>query len=88
MAGRENGQQGKPGAGRPEMSLRARKRWSLVLLLVWLPLWIVAAVSLMNWLDATFGRMPIWAEVPAYVFLAFAWAIPFRHVFRGIGRGE
>lgn len=77
-----------PGGKPEEMSLKARKRWSLVLLLVWLPIWIVIAVTLMNWLDARFGRMPIWAEVPVYIFLAFAWAIPFRHVFRGIGRGE
>jgi len=78
-----------PDSGKPdEMSLKARKRWSLVVLLLWLPIWIVIAVSLMNWLDARFGRMPIWAEVPVYILLAFAWAIPFRGVFRGIGRGE
>ena len=57
-----------PDSGKPdEMSLKARKRWSLVVLLLWLP---------------------IWAEVPVYILLAFAWAIPFRGVFRGIGRGE
>lgn len=78
----------RPGDEKKPLSLRARKRWSLVLLLVWLPLWIVFAVTLMNWLDARFGRMPIWAEVPVYIFLAFAWAVPFRRVFRGIGRGE
>lgn len=70
------------------MSLRQRKRWSLVLLLVWMPIWIVIAVTLMNWLDARFGRMPIWAEVPAYIVLAFVWVLPFRRVFRGVGRGE
>lgn len=70
------------------MDLKTRKRWSLVLLLVWLPLWVVIAVSLMNWLDARFGRMPIWAEVPVYVVLAIVWALPFRRVFRGVGRGE
>ena len=70
------------------MDLKARKRWSLVLLLVWLPIWVVIAVSLMNWLDARFGRMPIWAEVPVYVGLAIGWALPFRRVFRGVGRGE
>ena len=29
------------------MDLKTRKRWSLVLLLVWLPIWVVIAVSLM-----------------------------------------
>ncbi len=70
------------------MDLKTRKRWSLVLLLVWLPIWVVIAVSLMNWLDARFGRMPIWAEVPVYFGLAIVWALPFRRVFRGVGRGE
>ncbi|HRO15174.1 MAG TPA: DUF2842 domain-containing protein [Paracoccus sp. (in: a-proteobacteria)] len=70
------------------MDLKARKRWTLVLLLVWLPIYVVLAVTFMNWLDARFGRMPIWAEVPVYAVLAFLWAIPFRRVFRGVGRGE
>ena len=67
------------------MSLKQRKRWSLVLLLVWMPVWVVIAVTLVNWLDARFGRMPIWAEVPMYVFLAFVWVLPFRRVF-AVGR--
>ena len=70
------------------MSLKARKRWSLVVLLVWMPLWIVIAVTLVNWLDARFGRMPIWAEVPVYIVLALVWLLPFRRVFLGVGRGE
>ena len=70
------------------MDLKARKRWSLVILLIGLPLYIVAAVTLMNWLDRSFGRQPILIEVAIYVALGFLWALPFRRVFRGIGRGE
>ncbi|MFM2356233.1 MAG: hypothetical protein RLZZ528_1969 [Pseudomonadota bacterium] len=69
-------------------SYRTRRRLSLLILLVGLPLYIVAAVSLMNWLDATYGRQPIWIEVPVYVVLAFLWALPFRRVFRGIGQAD
>lgn len=68
------------------MALRhkTRKRLSLLLLLVWLPLYIVAAVSLVNAL----GRPPIWAELLVYVALGFLWAIPFRFIFRGVGQAD
>lgn len=70
------------------MDLRARKRWSLVVLLVWMPLYLAAAWWLLNWIDDRWGRLPIWAELPLYVLLAFLWVIPFRRVFSGVGRGE
>lgn len=70
------------------MTLKSRKRWSLVILLIGMPLYIVVAVTLMNWLDRSFGRLPVWAELLVYIGLGFLWAIPFRRVFRGIGRGE
>jgi predicted membrane channel-forming protein YqfA (hemolysin III family) len=70
------------------LSYRARRRWSLVILLVGLPLFIVAAVTAMNWLDARFGRQPIWVEVLVYLALGIVWALPFRAVFRGIGQAD
>ena len=70
------------------MDLKARKRWSLVVLLIGLPIYIVVAVTLMNWLDARFGRLPILAEFAVYVGLGVLWAFPFRRIFRGIGKGE
>ena len=66
------------------LSYRARRRWSLVILLVGLPLYIVAAVSLVNWLD----RPPLWLEAVIYVGLGFLWMVPFRAVFRGIGQPD
>lgn len=70
------------------LGYRARKRWSLVILLVGLPAYIIVAVTLMNWLDARFGRLPIWAEVAVYVGLGFLWALPFKRVFRGVGQPD
>ena len=70
------------------LSWKARRRWSLLLLLVGMPAYVVAAVTLMNWLDARFGRLPIWAEVAVYVGLGFLWALPFRRVFRGVGQPD
>jgi len=70
------------------LSYKARKRWSLVILLVLLPAYIVVAVTAMNWLDATYGRQPILVEVGIYVALGILWALPFKGVFRGIGRPD
>ncbi len=70
------------------LSYNARRRWSLIILLIGLPLYIVAAVSLTGWMDARFGRLPILAEVAVYVALGFLWAVPFRFVFRGVGKAD
>lgn len=70
------------------MDLKARKRWSLVILLIGLPLYIAVAVSLVNWMDATWGRQPIWIESVVYIGLGILWVLPFKRVFRGIGKGE
>ncbi len=62
------------------LSYRTRRRLSLVLLLVWLPLFVVAAVTVTNW----FERPPLWLELAIYVALGVIWALPFRAVFRGV----
>lgn len=66
------------------LSYKARRRWSLVILLIGLPLYVVVAVTVVNWL----GRPPIWAEFLVYVVLGFLWALPFRFVFRGVGQAD
>lgn len=70
------------------MDLKSRKRWSLLILLVGLPLYIVAAVTAVNWLDARFGRQPFWVELIVYVALGVLWVVPFKRIFTGIGKGE
>ncbi|MEM8753535.1 MAG: DUF2842 domain-containing protein [Pseudomonadota bacterium] len=67
-----------------ELSYKARRRLSLFLLLVWLPLFIVAAVTIMNWLD----RPSIWLELAIYVALGVVWALPFKAVFKGVGKPD
>lgn len=66
------------------LSYKARRRWSLVILVIGLPLYIVAAVTILNWL----GRPPLWVELGVYVGLGILWALPFRRVFRGIARED
>ncbi|RDW13533.1 DUF2842 domain-containing protein [Paracoccus thiocyanatus] len=70
------------------MDVKSRKRWSLVILLVGLPLYIVVAVSLVNWMDRTWGRQPILIELAVYLVLGILWAFPFRRIFSGIGKDQ
>ena len=74
---------------RSTLSHKARRRWSLVVLLVALPAYIVLAVSLMNWLypDPT-NRAPVWVELGIYIGLGVLWAFPLKFVFKGIGQPD
>jgi len=66
------------------LSYKARRRWSLVILLVGMPLYVVLVVSLMNWL----GDLPFVVELLAYVVLGVLWILPFKAVFRGVGKAD
>lgn len=66
------------------LSYKARRRWSLIILLVGLPLYIVAAVNIVSWFD----RPAIWVEFVIYVALGFVWALPFKFVFKGVGQAD
>jgi predicted membrane channel-forming protein YqfA (hemolysin III family) len=66
------------------LSYKARKRWSLVVLLVGLPAYIVAAVSLVSWID----RPSFWVELLVYVGLGFVWIIPLKRLFLGVGQPD
>ncbi|NBD29846.1 MAG: DUF2842 domain-containing protein [Alphaproteobacteria bacterium] len=71
------------------LSLKARKRLSLLILMVGLPAYIVACVTAVNWLwpDPLSGP-PLGAELAIYVGLGVLWAFPLKWVFKGVGRGE
>ena len=66
------------------LGLKARKRWSLVILLVGLPVYIVAVVTVLNWL----GHPPFLVELVVYVVLGVVWILPFKSVFRGVGQAD
>ena len=66
------------------LSYRARKRLSILLLVVWMPAYIVLAVTVMSRL----GRLPLVVELIVYVVLGVAWALPFKAVFRGVGKAD
>lgn len=70
------------------LSYKARRRLSILALVVGLPAYIVAAVTLVNWFDAQFGRLPIWGELLVYIGLGFLWALPLKPIFTGVGRED
>ncbi|MEQ8897393.1 MAG: DUF2842 domain-containing protein [Roseovarius sp.] len=72
----------------PKLSYKARRRWSLVLLLIGLPLYIVVAVSFTDWLRARYEGMPVLVELLVFVVLGFLWMLPFRFVFLGVGKED
>ncbi|MCV2887140.1 MULTISPECIES: DUF2842 domain-containing protein [Ruegeria] len=70
------------------LSYKARRRWALVILLVGLPLYVVVAVTLTDWLRARFDGLPMLVELAVFVGLGILWALPFKAVFRGVGQAD
>ncbi len=69
---------------KPGLSYKARRRWSLVILVVGLPLYIIVAVGVVS----LFERPPILVELLVYIVLGVLWALPFKFVFRGVGKED
>ncbi len=66
------------------MTYRTRRFLSLLLLLVGLPVYIVVAITVVGW----FERPHIALEGVIYVVLGFLWVLPFKAVFKGVGRED
>ena len=66
------------------LSYKARRRWSLIILVIGLPLYAGLAVNLIAILPA----LPKVLELIMYVFLGIAWIIPLKYVFQGIGQAD
>lgn len=66
------------------MSYRLRKFLCVIVLLVGLPAYIVVAGTIMSGMD----RPHVAIEVAIYLVLGVLWALPFRWLFRGIGRPD
>jgi uncharacterized protein (DUF983 family) len=67
------------------LSYRARRIWSYLILLVGMPIYVVVAVTVMSNLES---RPPLWLEALIYIALGLLWALPFRAIFRGVGRED
>ena len=66
------------------LTYKSRKRWALVILLIGLPVYIVAAVTVIGHLD----RPGLLVELLVYVVLGVIWIVPFKFVFKGIGQAD
>ena len=66
------------------LSYKARRRWSLIILVIGLPLYAGLVVNLIAILPA----LPKVLELIMYVFLGIAWIIPLKYVFQGIGQAD
>jgi hypothetical protein len=66
------------------LSYKSKRRYALLILLVGLPVYIIASVSVVNWLE----RPSIWVELLVYVALGVLWVMPFKFVFKGVGQGD
>lgn len=67
-----------------KLSYKLRKFLCAMVLLIGLPVYIVAAAALVGEMD----RPHIVLEVAIYLGLGLVWALPFRSLFRGIGRAD
>lgn len=64
------------------LSNKSRRRWSLVILLVGLPIYILVASVMVTWL----APQNILLELAIYVVLGIIWIVPFKPIFSGIGQ--
>ena len=66
------------------LSYKARRRWSLIILLIGLPAYIVLSVTIVS----LFDRPSLLVELLVYTVLGVLWALPFKMVFKGVGKAD
>ena len=66
------------------LAYKTRRRLALLILIVGLPVYIVTAVTLVNWID----RPSLLVELAVYVGLGFLWMVPLKPIFKGIGQPD
>lgn len=70
------------------LSYKSRRRWSLVILLIALPLYIVVAVNFTDWLRARYEGLGVLTELLVFLGLGIVWILPLKPVFKGIGQPD
>ena len=71
------------------LSYKARKRWSLVILLVGLPIYVVVTVSVINWLyPDPLTLPPPLVQVGIFLGIGLLWAFPLKFIFKGVGQED
>ncbi|MED5530800.1 MAG: DUF2842 domain-containing protein [Pseudomonadota bacterium] len=62
------------------MNIFYRKILAYLILLVFLPIYIIFAVTIVSLID----RLNIWVELIIYIVLGIAWVFPFKLIFKGL----
>ncbi|MCK0096274.1 DUF2842 domain-containing protein [Yoonia sp. F2084L] len=70
------------------MTYKARKRLSIFVLVVGLPIYIIIAATIMSSMMTQEVRFPLIVEFFIYVALGIGWAFPLKWVFKGIGQPD
>ena len=70
------------------LSHKAKRRWSLFILIFGVPIYIVMAVTLIDLLRDMMGRPSIWVELGVFVVLGVLWAFPLKAIFKGVGQAD
>ena len=66
------------------MSYKLKRRLSLFILIVGLPIYVIIIINLIS----SFDRPNFLVELLIYLFSGIVWALPLRSVFRGVGQAE
>ena len=66
------------------MSYKLKRRLSLLILVVGLPVYIILIINLIS----TFDRPNFVVELLIYLLSGVVWAFPLKSVFRGVGQAE
>ena len=66
------------------MSNKLKRRLSLFILIVGLPIYVIIIVNLIS----SFDRPNFLVELLIYLLSGIVWALPLRSVFRGVGQAE
>ena len=66
------------------MSYKLKRRLSLLILVVGLPVYIILIVNFIS----SFERPNFVVELLIYLFSGVVWAFPLKSVFRGVGQAE
>ena len=70
------------------LKYKTRRRLALLVLVLGLPAYIVAAISVVAWAEARWGMLPWWGAVLVYIGLGFLWILPLKPVFTGVGQAD
>ena len=66
------------------MSYKLKRRLSLFILIVGLPIYVIIIVNLIS----SYDRPNFLVELLIYLLSGIVWALPLRSIFRGVGQAE